>query len=164
MVEVHHPEAVAEILRPIAERGPDRKRAEDAADYLARPVHRHLAPGESLRHREREGHGRVDVAARDLADRVDHRDDDQAEGERDEAEVGARERRLGPALEQEDGRHGAGPDEDEQAGPDDLGDRSLERGVLLHCFYLLGLARAGTCDKRPDPPAGADGEAYANTD
>jgi hypothetical protein len=72
------------------------------------------------------------VAARDLPDRVDERHDDQAEGHRDEAQVGAREGRLRAALEQQDRRHGAGADEDEQCRADELGEQTLRDVVLRH--------------------------------
>ena len=62
------------------------------ADDLRGPVGRDLAPGEALGDGERERDRGVDVTARDLADRVDERRDDQPEGERDAEQVGARDR------------------------------------------------------------------------
>ena len=59
-----------------------------AADDLSRPVGGDLAPWEALGRRERERDGGVDVTARDLAQRVDERGDDEAEGERDAEQVG----------------------------------------------------------------------------
>jgi hypothetical protein len=72
------------------------------------------------------------VAARNLPDRVDHRNDDQSEGDRDEAEIGTRERCLRTALEQENRRDRPGPDEDEQPGADGLGAEALSERVFLH--------------------------------
>jgi len=72
-----------------AERGPHCERAGDAADELGAPVERNVAPREPLRDGKAEGDGRVDVAARDLADRIDERNHDEAEGHRDEAEIRA---------------------------------------------------------------------------
>ena len=72
------------------------------------------------------------MAAGDLPDRVDHRDDDQTEGNRDEAEVRTRERRLRPVLEQEDRRDRPGADEDEQPGADGFGAEALSERVFLH--------------------------------
>src|SRR5712691_1021073 len=132
VVEVDDAEAVAEVDRPRSEGAPHGQRSGHAAGDLRRPVLRHLTPREALRRRKRERDRRVDVAARDLPDRVDERHDDQAEGHRDEAEVGSGERRLRAALEQQDRRHGAGADEDEQCRADDLGEEALRNVVLRH--------------------------------
>src|SRR5581483_6457282 len=74
MVEVHDPEAVAEVDRARTERRPHGEGASNTTYELRAPVQRDLAPREALRHGQRERHGRVDVAAGDLADRVDERD------------------------------------------------------------------------------------------
>src|ERR1700756_3757676 len=111
---------------------PHRERSDDASGGLRPPIGGNLAPGKALRGRQGERDGRVDVTAGDLSDRVDERDDDQTEGDRDEAEVGARERRLRSAFEQEDRRHGTGADEDEQRRTDELGEQALRDVVLRH--------------------------------
>ena len=115
---------------------PDAERAEHGADDLRGPVGRDLAPREALRRRERERHGRVDVTARDLAERVDERGDDQAERERDAEQVGAGDGRRAVAREHERRDHRAGSDEHQQRGAQDLSQCTLGEGVALHLLLL----------------------------
>ena len=114
----------------LGEHGPDPERAEHGADDLRGPVGGHLAPREALGGRERERDRGVDVAARDLAERVDERGDDEAEGERDAEQVGARDRGRRVAREHERRDDRAGADQDEQRGAERLGERALAEGVL----------------------------------
>src|SRR6056297_1855912 len=69
--------------------GVEEDRGDEPADDLRDPVERHLGPGEAAADREAERHGRVEVAAGDVADRVGHRQDREAEGERDAHEADA---------------------------------------------------------------------------
>ena len=57
--------------------------AEDPADHLGGNVAGDLVRGEPLAEHEAHGDGGVDMAARDMAQGVDHRDHGQPEGERD---------------------------------------------------------------------------------
>jgi hypothetical protein len=93
--------AHAEVDAGLREERPDRERAEHGADDLRGPVGRHLAPGKRLVGRERERHGGVDVTARDLAEGIHERGDDEAERERDAEQVRACDGRLGVAGEHE---------------------------------------------------------------
>ena len=88
-----------------------------APDDLRRPVGGDLAPREALGGRERERHGRVDVTARDLADRVHECRDDEAEGERDAEQVGPGDGGHGLAREHERGHDEAGPTRTRSAVP-----------------------------------------------
>ena len=143
VVEVDDAEARAEVEHAAAERRPDRERAGDPARDLRGPVGRHAAPREALRGGERERHRRVDVAARYLADRVDHRGHDQSERERDHADLGAGERRR-LARQQDHRGHRARSDEDEQGGADELRRQLLPERVLIHGRYDLLPARSGS--------------------
>src|SRR5882672_10253828 len=66
-----------------AEDAPDGEGAEDGAGELGRPIDRQLPPGEAFGRREGEGDRRVDMAARDLADGIDERSDDETERKAD---------------------------------------------------------------------------------
>src|SRR3954447_1271079 len=126
----------SEVDAGLGEQRPDAERTEDRADDLRGPVGRQLAPREALRGRQREGDGRVDVAARDLAEGVHERGDDEAERERDAEQVRACDGRLAVAGEHE-GRHDrAGSNEHQQRGAQGLGERTLAEGVALHLFLL----------------------------
>ena len=115
---------------------PDARSApSDGADDLRADVGRDLAPGEALGRRERERDGRVDVTARDLADRVDERGDDEAERERDAEQIGpVIAAGCRPRAERRDDRPRT--DQDEQRGAERLGERALGQRVLLHGVLL----------------------------
>src|SRR5207245_11106729 len=104
---------------------PDRERADDATDVLGRPVDGDFPPREALGHRESEGDSRVDVAARDLADRVDEGGDDEAEGEADRQEVRLGDRRHRLAGEREGRYDRPGTDQDQRRRAEHLGERPL---------------------------------------
>ena len=107
-----------------------------APNVLRGPVGRQLAPGEALGGRERERDGRVDVAARHLAERVHERGDDEAERERDAEQVRACDGRRAVAGEDQRRHDRAGSDEHQQRGAEGLGQRSLAERVGLHLFLL----------------------------
>ena len=92
----------------------DDEGADEGADDLADDVAEEFLDGDLLGDEHREGDGRVDVAARDAADRVDHRDDDKAEGKGGGDEVDA-------------GPHGdAAAEDDEDEGTDAFSDILFE--------------------------------------
>src|SRR5437660_1940062 len=66
-----------------SEHTPDGERSDDGPHVLGHPVDRDFLPREALRDRKREGHRWIDVAPRDLADRIDKGGDDEPEGEAD---------------------------------------------------------------------------------
>ena len=63
--------------------------ASEAAGDLGDDVGGDVLPLEALRDGDTDGDGRVEVGARDVADRVGHRHDGEAEGERDAQETDA---------------------------------------------------------------------------
>src|SRR5712692_3405441 len=117
--------AHAERHRVVCEDTPDRKRAEDGAGVLGDPVDRDFLPREALGHRQRERDGRVDVAARDLADRVHKRGDDEPEREADRQEVCLGDRRHGLAGQRERGDHRTRTDQDQCRRTEELGNCAL---------------------------------------
>ena len=123
-------DAEAEFARLLAEDPDDRECADRRAEHLREEVAGHVPPGELAGHREGEGHRGVDVVARDVPERVDRRDDDRAERQRDEAEFGGREGRV--ASHESERRHGADADEDEEGGAEELGSEPLPGPVVIH--------------------------------
>src|SRR6185312_10696082 len=88
---------------------------------------------------------RIDVAAADVADRVDGGEDREREGERDRGQAG-RTVDAGPAgaRRQEHGqRHGARADEHQDGGAEDLGGELLELGRGRHVLPPLAVCAAG---------------------
>ena len=124
--------AHAEVDRRGGEDGPDAERAEHGARDLRGPVGRDLAPREALGGRERERHSRVDVTAGHLAERVDERGDDQAEGERDAQQVGAGDGGRAVSCQRQRRDDGTRTDQHQQRGAQRLGERALPQRVRLH--------------------------------
>ena len=115
---------------------------DDRADQLGRDVAGHLAPGELARDGQRQRDRRVDVAARDVPDRVHRADDDQHERERDHPELGHREGDLGAGRDHA-GRGGrAGAHEHEERGAESLGEKLLGSGGWS-CHAVRPRPRAG---------------------
>src|SRR5205807_1691676 len=148
--------AQAEGDRVLAEDAPDGESADDRPDDLRHPVDGQLAPGKALGSREREGDRRVDVAARDLADRVHERGDDEPEGEADGEQVGLGHRRSGLARQGQGGDHRPRADEDQRGCAQHLGQGALWHGVHLfrtpllltgvrHCRTDFGKRTCRTC-------------------
>ena len=67
----------------VAERAAQDRRGGERAEELGGPVAERARPGEVPAEREGEGDRRVEVGAGDVPDRVDHRHDHEAEGDRD---------------------------------------------------------------------------------
>jgi hypothetical protein len=72
------------------------------------------------------------VAARHLPDGVDHRGDDEAEGERDAEQISARYGRRRLARQDQRRHDGSGTDQHQQRGAERLGDGALRQRMLLH--------------------------------
>ena len=98
-------------------------------DHLRAEVTGDLRPGELAGDGEPDRDGRVDVVATDVPEGVDGGDHDRAEGQRDHAEIGHRERCI--AVDDQGGGHGPDTDEHQERGPDGL------CGELLCCGGLV---------------------------
>ena len=70
-------------MRNPAERSAQQRRGEQCAQQLREPIERDSRPGEVTHDREGERHGRVEMCAGDVPDRVDHHHDHEAERDRD---------------------------------------------------------------------------------
>ena len=113
----------------VAEHPDDGGRADDRTDHLRGDVTGDLRPGELAGDGEPDRDGRVDVVAADVPEGVDGGDHDRAEGQRDHAEIGHRERCV--AVDDQGGGHGPDTDEHQERGPDGL------CGELLCCGGLV---------------------------
>src|SRR5436190_8590311 len=101
---------IAEYAQPrvdarLPEYAPDREPARDPAEELRPQVTGYVRPRRLLRGRQGEGDRRVDVAAGDVPDGVDHRDDHHHERERDDAQLGHGKLYAG-RLRDREGRRG----------------------------------------------------------
>ena len=106
--------AVAPRPRRASEQGGDGQAGGPRPGALAGDVIRDFAAREAAGDPEADGHRRVDMGAGDVADRIDHRHDDQAEGE-GYAEVG--DIAAGDAVHDDRARAG----EDQGEGTDRFG-------------------------------------------
>ncbi len=97
-------------------------RAEYGSDHLADPVDDRERGIHAARYEEAEGHRRVEVTARDVADRGRHHRDHETVCERDRDEIASRRDCDGPRA-----------DERQRKGADELGDTAANR-VVLHCL------------------------------
>jgi hypothetical protein len=124
-----HPQA--DVTGLLAEHPDDRGGADDGADHLGSDVGRHLAPREPARHRQSQGHRRVDVVATDVPEGVDGGDHDRAEGQGDHPQVGHRERRI--AVHDQRGGDRPHPDEHQKRRSNGLSTQALEQiGLVKH--------------------------------
>src|SRR5205823_4371143 len=98
--------AEAGVDTGLPEDAPDPERAGNGAGELGDDQSDRVGPGQLPRGGEGEGDGRVDLAAGDVPDRVDHRDDHHHERERDDAQLRHRERHTGGLGDHE--RRGGG--------------------------------------------------------
>ena len=69
--------------RDITEESTKQHRRQHSTQQLCRPIPRHESPRQVSTDRERERHGRIEMRAGDVTGCVDHRHDDQTEGDRD---------------------------------------------------------------------------------
>ena len=125
---------------------PGAERADDLRGDVADGVDR----GRALVEDHRDRHGRVEMPARDVAEREDRREQAEAEGERDDQQV--RRRRAGGRER----RHRRVADRQEQERADEFGEiRAAVHGLLLHSTIPRSLTRyrAATIESMPDRDA-----------
>ena len=131
--------AQAGVEAGLFEDGPDREGAGDGAGELGGEVAGDVGPGGFAGGGQGEGDGGVDVAAGDVADGVDHRDDHHHERQGDHAELGHGERDSGGAGDDGGGRGGTRSAHHQRRRTHELGDDlPRERRFSLGCHGSVG--------------------------
>ncbi len=111
----------AEVGGPAADVRHDEQGTDEGTEQLRDHVRRDLGPAEASGRCQADGHGRVDVRTGRRADGVDDQGHHQTEGQGDDAQPAVGE---APAVHREGGDHRAGAEEDQQAGADELGEKT----------------------------------------
>jgi len=122
-----------EVLPGVPEQQPQRQARRRGAHHLRRRVRGHLLPGEPPAGGERDGDGRVQVRAGDVADGVHHHHHGQPPHDAD-----ARERHRAPRPKVH--RHRRAPREDEEVGPQDLRDDLHQNHTSPRSHHTYGVA------------------------
>jgi hypothetical protein len=113
----------------------DQTGTDKRSDQLRAPIGRGILPGHALANRHRQRDGRVDMAARNVTDGVDHRHNGEGKGQRDPTQVGKGKGQLASRNETERG-DGAGSYPDQERGADHFCNKLLtRRGILIYSHF-----------------------------